>query len=125
MEGSDWSLDVNESKNDNDNNWSTFNLASDNQLERAKNNKVDNPSRSTFFNNNVRSFGDYVEKHDWVECKSKSIPGKTYYFHLRSGCSTWYRPISRYIDIPYYPERVTLNKVQCYLSSPSLLVSDQ
>ncbi|KAF7406333.1 hypothetical protein HZH68_005702 [Vespula germanica] len=120
---SDWSLDVNESKN-NDNNWSTFNLASDNQLKRAKHNKVDNPSRSTFFDNNVRSFGDYVEKHDWVECKSKSIPGKTYYFNLRSGCSTWYRPISRYIDIPYYPERVSLNKVQCYLSSPSLMVSD-
>nr|KAF7429858.1 hypothetical protein H0235_006256 [Vespula pensylvanica] len=110
MERSDWSLDVNESKNDNDNNWSTFNLASDNQLEREKNNKVDNTSRSTFFNNNVRSFGDYVEKHDWVECKSKSIPGKTYYFNLRSGCSTWYRPISRYIDIPYYPERFVENK---------------
>ncbi|XP_046820581.1 uncharacterized protein DDB_G0283697-like isoform X2 [Vespa crabro] len=123
---SDWSLDINQSKSDNDNNWSTFNSDSDNKLKFTQiDNKHEKDSkRSKFFNNNVRSFGDHVDNYDWVKCKSKSIPGKTYYFNLRSGCSTWYRPISRYIDIPYYSKKMSLKKIQCYLSSPSLLVSD-
>ncbi|XP_050466885.1 uncharacterized protein LOC126859532 [Cataglyphis hispanica] len=48
----------------------------------------------------VREFGDFIDNHGWIQCRSKSYPGRVYFYNTHSGCNTWYRPISRYTDIP-------------------------
>ncbi|KAK2575633.1 hypothetical protein KPH14_011896 [Odynerus spinipes] len=103
-----------------------FRVGSDNYSEykTLEKNSRDFPT-SKLHTTNVPSFGDYVERHDWIECLSRSIPGKMYYYNLRSGCSTWNRPLSRYIHIPRDSRREWgFNDVQCYLRSPSSLVSN-
>ncbi|KAL0100454.1 hypothetical protein PUN28_019649 [Cardiocondyla obscurior] len=49
----------------------------------------------------VREFGDFEENYGWIQCRSKSFPDRTYYYNTRSGCSTWCRPVSRFIDLPF------------------------
>lgn len=49
----------------------------------------------------VRQFGEFEENYGWIQCQSKSYPDRMYYHNMHSGCNTWYRPISRYIDIPF------------------------
>ncbi|EFN60320.1 hypothetical protein EAG_04048 [Camponotus floridanus] len=50
----------------------------------------------------VREFGDLVvDNYGWIQCRSKSYPDQVYFHNTHSNCNTWYRPISRYIDIPF------------------------
>lgn len=49
----------------------------------------------------VHQFGEFEENYGWIQCPSKSYPDRVYYHNTRSGCHTWYRPISRYVDIPF------------------------
>lgn len=49
----------------------------------------------------VRGFGEFKENYGWIQCQSKSYPERVYYHNTHSGCNTWYRPISRCIDIPF------------------------
>ncbi|XP_029166365.1 uncharacterized protein LOC114937127 [Nylanderia fulva] len=48
----------------------------------------------------VHEFGDLVDHHGWIQCHSKTYPDRVYFHNMHSNCNTWYRPISRYIDIP-------------------------
>lgn len=50
----------------------------------------------------VREFGELVvDNCGWIQCRSKSYPDQVYFHNTHSNCNTWYRPISRYIDIPF------------------------
>lgn len=74
----------------------------------------DHPSRDSDISNNsnsdipvlrsqscsVHEFGEFEDNYGWIQCRSKSFPSRVYYHNTRSGCNTWYRPISRYINIP-------------------------
>ncbi|XP_046748703.1 uncharacterized protein LOC124412674 [Diprion similis] len=41
-------------------------------------------------------------KHGWIECMSTTFPGKVYYFHMSTRCSTWQRPVPRNVTLPRY-----------------------
>ncbi|XP_046431586.1 uncharacterized protein LOC124185163 isoform X1 [Neodiprion fabricii] len=41
-------------------------------------------------------------KHGWIECMSTTFPGKVYYFHTSTRCSTWQRPVPRNVTLPRY-----------------------
>ncbi|XP_070156438.1 uncharacterized protein [Polyergus mexicanus] len=67
----------------------------------------------------VREFGDFVDNHGWIQCRSKSYPGRDYFYNTHSGCNTWYRPISRYVNIPfisirrmYHQDDVSANNIE-------------
>lgn len=49
----------------------------------------------------IREFGECVDNNNWVECRSKSRPDLLYFHNTHSGCSTWHRPVSRYVDVPF------------------------
>ncbi|EZA59851.1 uncharacterized protein LOC105274893 isoform X1 [Ooceraea biroi] len=55
----------------------------------------------------VHEFGKFQDNHGWVQCQSKTYPDRVYFYNTNSRCSTWYRPISRYVDIPSMKRRVT------------------
>lgn len=56
----------------------------------------------------VPEFGEFEDNYGWIQCRSKSYPDRMYYHNTHSGCNTWYRPISRYVDIPFVSvERVS------------------
>lgn len=55
----------------------------------------------------VHEFGEFVDNYGWIQCRSKSYPGRVYFHNTHSNCNTWYRPISRYIDVPF----ISVNKV--------------
>lgn len=49
--------------------------------------------------------------HGWIECESTSFPGKVYYFHTETRCSTWQRPVPRNTQLPRYKKwRVRKNR---------------
>ncbi|XP_012525767.2 uncharacterized protein DDB_G0284459 [Monomorium pharaonis] len=48
----------------------------------------------------LHEFGKFEDNHGWIQCRSKSFPNRIYYYNTRSGCNTWYRPVSRYVDVP-------------------------
>lgn len=48
----------------------------------------------------VLEFGEFEDNYGWIQCQSKSFPDRVYYYNTRSGCNTWYRPVSRSIDVP-------------------------
>ncbi|XP_014485497.1 PREDICTED: uncharacterized protein LOC106750008 [Dinoponera quadriceps] len=57
----------------------------------------------------VYEFGEFVENYGWVQCPSRSQQGRLYFHNMHSNCNTWYRPVSRYIDVPSVP----LEKAHC------------
>ncbi|XP_012217238.1 uncharacterized protein [Linepithema humile] len=80
-------------------------------FQRPSNNDYLNESISTGSNSSstftydsrserVREFGEFEENYGWIQCRSKSYPDRMYYHNTHSGCGTWYRPISRCVDIP-------------------------
>ncbi|KAG7207968.1 hypothetical protein KM043_009550 [Ampulex compressa] len=68
-------------------------------------------------------FGEFQENYGWVECKSKSVPGKSYFFNVKSGCNTWIRPVARSIQIPRYSVKSRKHLPDDEQSVP-LIVSD-
>lgn len=50
-------------------------------------------------------FGKSSLSHGWIQCRSKRYPKRLYFHNVNSGCNTWNRPISRYVNVP------TLNTV--------------
>ncbi|XP_032665494.1 uncharacterized protein LOC116841542 [Odontomachus brunneus] len=57
----------------------------------------------------VYEFGEFEETHGWVQCRSRSQRDRLYFHNMHSGCDTWYRPISRHINVP----SISLEKVTC------------
>ncbi|KYN00254.1 hypothetical protein ALC62_08967 [Cyphomyrmex costatus] len=57
----------------------------------------------------VYEFGKFEENYGWIQCQSKTYPGRVYYHNTRSGCNTWYRPVSQFVNIPF----VSVSKVNC------------
>ncbi|XP_072756019.1 uncharacterized protein [Anoplolepis gracilipes] len=62
---------------------------------------IDNNRSNTSTLRPVSEFGNLVDTHGWIQCPSKSYPNRVYFHNVHSNCNTWYRPISRYIDIPF------------------------
>jgi len=48
----------------------------------------------------VYEFGKFEENYDWIQCQFKSYPNHVYY-NTRTGCNTWYRLVSHFMDIPF------------------------
>nr|XP_033338743.1 uncharacterized protein LOC117227532 [Megalopta genalis] len=57
------------------------------------------------------AFGKFQETTNWVECESRSYPNRTYFFNLRSLCSTWTRPVSRHIKLQRFPNVKLQNQI--------------
>ncbi|KYN18374.1 PREDICTED: putative uncharacterized protein DDB_G0282499 [Trachymyrmex cornetzi] len=53
----------------------------------------------------VYEFGKFEENYGWIQCQSKSFPNRVYYHNTRTGCNTWYRPVSHIMDIPFVSVR--------------------
>ncbi|XP_020278477.1 uncharacterized protein LOC109852069 isoform X2 [Pseudomyrmex gracilis] len=47
-----------------------------------------------------REFGKFTLSHGWIQCRSRRYPKRLYFHNVRSGCNTWYRPVSRHVNVP-------------------------
>ncbi|XP_076643596.1 uncharacterized protein LOC143353878 [Halictus rubicundus] len=65
-------------------------------------------SSASLQSNSNSEFGNFQDTGDWVECESKSFPGRTYFFNMRTLCTTWSRPVSRDVTLPRYRERLRI-----------------
>ncbi|XP_043268123.1 dentin sialophosphoprotein-like [Venturia canescens] len=59
----------------------------------------------------VPTFGCPMANNGWVQCPSKTFPGKYYYFNVDSRCRTWGRPVSSHVTVPIV--NPTMPNFQC------------
>ncbi|XP_053972205.1 uncharacterized protein LOC128872994 [Hylaeus volcanicus] len=66
-------------------------------------------------------FGQFQDTRNWIECESKSIPGRIYFFNLRTLCSTWVRPVSKNVQLQrFYSQSRVYDNVMPDVGDPPM-----